>query len=188
MLSDKTTKVLAVFTAVATTAAFSAWLLEEEEIAGHEVEDNQILTDDNGQEYTLTQNEDGTETATYEDGRTVTFRRNEDGSLDFLSGSAGLLAGLAAGYFMFHGLSTGGGGHYNTRTGRYTTNEPVRPVKDKEEKNSTSRGSGGSSYKSKNTGSSTVGKSSKSSGSVKSSASTGAKSGFGSAGARSSSS
>lgn len=184
MLSDKTTKVLAVFTAVATTAAFSAWLLDEEDPAGHETAENQILTDDNGQEYTLTQNEDGTETATYEDGRTVTFRRNEDGSLDFLSGSAGLLAGLAAGYFLFHGLSSGGGGYYNSRTGRYTTNEPVRPVKEKE-KNTTSRGGGSVSSKSQN--SSTV-KSSKSSGSVKASASTGAKSGFGSAGARSSSS
>ena len=57
----------------------------------------QRLTDDNGMEYTLIDNGDGTETARYDDGRSVTFQRQEDGSLSYLAGAAGLIAGMAAG-------------------------------------------------------------------------------------------
>ena len=187
MLSAKTTKVLAVFTAVATTAAFANWLAEDEDIPAEQADGAEILTDEDGQEYTLTQNEDGTETATYEDGRTVTFKRDEDGGLNFLSGSAGLLAGIAAGYYLFHGLSGGGGGYYNASTHRYTTNEPVRPMK-KDEKNSNYRASGSSSRASKSKTDSVKSSSGSKSSSVKSSSTSKAKSGFGSAGARSSSS
>ena len=85
----------------------------------------QRLTDDNGVEYTLIDNGDGTETARYDDGRSVTFRRQEDGSLDFLSGTAGLIAGMAAGYFMFHGFSSPAG-NWNAAQNRYTVNEPLQ--------------------------------------------------------------
>lgn len=87
----------------------------------------QRLTDDNGVEYTLIDNGDGTETARYDDGRSVTFRRQEDGSLDFLSGTAGLLAGMAAGYFLFHGFNNPGG-NWDASRNRYTVSEPLKPT------------------------------------------------------------
>ncbi len=65
----------------------------------------QRLADDTGAEYTLIDNGDGTETARYDDGRAVTFRRQEDGSLDYVAGVAGLIAGMAASYYLFHGFS-----------------------------------------------------------------------------------
>lgn len=85
----------------------------------------QRLTDDNGVEYTLIDNGDGTETARYDDGRSVTFRRQEDGSLDYLYGAAGLIAGMAAGYYLFHGFSSPAG-TWNSATNRYTVSEPLR--------------------------------------------------------------
>ena len=85
----------------------------------------QRLTDDNGVEYTLIDNGDGTETARYDDGRSVTFRRQEDGSLDFLSGTAGLLAGMAAGYFLFHGFNSPAG-NWDASRNRYTVTEPLK--------------------------------------------------------------
>ena len=57
----------------------------------------QQLKDDNGDVYSLINNGDGTETAKYEDGREVTFKRDDNGNLNFISGAAGLLGGLAAG-------------------------------------------------------------------------------------------
>ena len=177
MLSSQTTKILAVFTAIATTAAFSAWMFGEEIDEGQEVSQNHVFKDEKGAEYTLTENEDGTETATYEDGSYVTFRREEDGSLKYIAGTAGLLAGLAAGYYAFHGLS-GGGGYYNSRTQRYTSSTPVKPLPERE-KDKLSHSSG--NYRSSTHVSNSSGKST-------AKASTGAKSGFGSAGARSSAS
>ena len=124
------------------------------------------LTDDSGAEYTLIDNGDGTETAKYDDGRSVTFKRQEDGTLDYLAGTAGLIAGLAAGYYLFHGFQNKG--TWDSARNKYTINEPLKRVdKDK------SVGGGG--------GSSAVNKS------VSEKASS-AKSGFGSAGVRSSSS
>ena len=177
MLSSQTTKILAIFTAIATTAAFSAWIFGEEIDEGQEVSQNHVFKDEKGAEYTLTENEDGTETATYEDGSYVTFRREEDGSLKYIAGTAGLLAGLAAGYYAFHGLS-GGGGYYNSRTQRYTSSTPVKPLPEREkEKLSHSYGN----YRSSTHVSNGSGKSTAKS-------STGAKRGFGSAGTRSSAS
>ena len=85
----------------------------------------QRLTDDNGVEYTLIDNGDGTETARYDDGRSVTFQRQEDGSLSYLAGAAGLIAGMAAGYYLFHGFSSPAG-TWNSATNRYTVSEPLR--------------------------------------------------------------
>lgn len=73
--------------------------------------DDTDLKDDDGNEYSLHKNGDGTETAKYKDGREVTFRRDENNNLNYVSGAAGLLGGLAAGYFLFHGLNNGGGGY-----------------------------------------------------------------------------
>ena len=190
MLSSKTSKVLAVFTAAATTAAFASWLAEDADILAEQDEGPQILVDDEGQEYTLTQNEDGSETAAYEDGRSVTIKREENGSLRFLHGSEGLIAGLAAGYYMFHGLSGGEGGRYSAVQGRFIPNGPVVPMKEKEDPRNTVYRSGSSFSSSSRSNTSKVRTSfgSKSSSSAKSSSSSGAKSGFGSAGARSSAS
>ena len=146
----------------------------------------QRLTDDNGVEYTLIDNGDGTETARYDDGRSVTFRRQEDGSLDYLYGAAGLIAGMAAGYYLFHGFSSPAG-TWNSATNRYTVSEPLR----RNDKNTsgayTSRPS--SSANSSASSSNSKVNLSKESSTPKTNASTSsssAKSGFGGAGARTS--
>jgi len=146
----------------------------------------QRLTDDNGVEYTLIDNGDGTETARYDDGRSVTFRRQEDGSLDYLYGAAGLIAGMAAGYYLFHGFSSPAG-TWNSATNRYTVSEPLR----RNDKNTsgayTSRPSS-SAISSASSSNSKVNLSKESS-TPKTNASTSsssAKSGFGGAGARTS--
>ncbi len=199
MLSIRTTKALALFTVMATTVSFSGCGDEEvpqaEESDDYENFAGDVLTDEAGREYKLHDNGDGTETARYANGDSVTFRRDEDG-LSFLSGTAGLLAGLAAGYFIHRGLSGGHGGYYDANRKRYVASEPVRPLKkDKEDKNSSNyRSSSGGRSSSKNSSEAgkAAAKSSASSaknsatGSTKSSVS--AKSGFGSAGARSASS
>lgn len=137
----------------------------------------QRLTDDNGVEYTLIDNGDGTETARYDDGRSVTFRRQEDGSLDFLSGTAGLIAGMAAGYFLFHGFSSPAG-NWNAAQNRYTVSEPLQ----RRDNNVAAGGSAGktSSTANSNNSNSKINLSKDSS----SSSSSSAKTGFGTAGAR----
>jgi hypothetical protein len=111
------------------------------------------LKDDSGKEYTLVKNGDGTETAKYDDGESVTFKRDDDGNLNFVAGSAGLLAGLAAGYFLWHGLSPSGG-HYDSASRSYRPSSSVsRQIKNdgwkkydqEKEKNRMSGKSGGSS-------------------------------------------
>ena len=199
MLSIRTTKALALFTVMAATVSFSGCGDEEvpqaEERDDYENFAGDVLTDEAGREYKLHDNGDGTETARYANGDSVTFRRDE-GGLSFLSGTAGLLAGLAAGYFIHRGLSGGHGGYYDANRKRYVASEPVRPLKkDKEDKNSSNyRSSSGSRSSSKNTSeagkaaakSSAAAAKNSATGNTKSSVS--AKSGFGSAGARSASS
>ena len=152
----------------------------------------QRLTDDNGVEYTLIDNGDGTETARYDDGRSVTFRRQEDGSLDYLYGAAGLIAGMAAGYYLFHGFSSPAG-TWNSATNRYTVSEPLR-------RNDKNTSGAYTSRPSSSANSSTAANSSASSSNSKvnlskesstpktnaSTSSSSAKSGFGGAGARTS--
>ena len=190
---------MALFTVMATTVSFSGCGDEEvpqaEERDDYENFAGDVLTDEAGREYKLHDNGDGTETARYANGDSVTFRRDEDG-LSFLSGTAGLLAGLAAGYFIHRGLSGGHGGYYDANRKRYVASEPVRPLKkDKEDKNSSNyRSSSGSRSSSKNSSeagkaaakSSAAAAKNSATGNTKSSVS--AKSGFGSAGARSASS
>ncbi len=190
---------MALFTVMAATVSFSGCGDEEvpqaEERDDYENFAGDVLTDEAGREYKLHDNGDGTETARYANGDSVTFRRDE-GGLSFLSGTAGLLAGLAAGYFIHRGLSGGHGGYYDANRKRYVASEPVRPLKkDKEDKNSSnyrsSSGSSSSSKKSSEAGkaaakSSAAAAKNSATGNTKSSVS--AKSGFGSAGARSASS
>lgn len=140
--NNKTAAILASFTAAAVAFSCAGCMDDEEdeyEVAENEdvtdvdtaVDDSyedQELIDDDGNTYVLHHNEDGTETAVYPDGRDVTFRRNHDNSLDFISGTAGMLAAMAAGYYLFHGLgcNTGYRGSYNPSSGRYTCSEPLR--------------------------------------------------------------
>ena len=174
-------------------------------IAGCSQEQNDnYLVDDNGQRYELVQNSDGTETAKYENGESVTFKRQEDGSIDYVSGAAGLLAGMMAGYFLFHGLSPASGSYYDSARNKYVVTERPRRMSSSERKEKlneykdtktkdynggggaavTSSSSKSSSNSSKSNVSSSSNKSSNSSAKSSSSASS-AKSGFGSAGARS---
>ena len=187
MLSGKTTKALAIFTAVATTAVFSSCGVEDEDASARQNEAN-VLTDSDGNEYTLTQNADGSETADYGDGRKVTFKRDDNGNLNFISGTASLLAGLAAGYYLFHGFSNGRGGYYNAQTHRYTTYEPVQRIKDKDDRYGSGYSSSSSSRSSSSKSASVSSSKSSTKSTTKSSVSSSSKSGFGSAGARSSSS
>ena len=208
ILSNRTSAIVATFTAVATTMAFTGCENAAEEAA--DTNDNYgetELTDDNGNPYKLIQNADGTETAKYPDGKEVTFKRDEDGNMNFVSGTAGLLAGLAAGYFLFHGMNYNSG--YASGNNYYSNSRPTRMsyseqkdrlnyMKEKREEKKSSGGSAstkaatstGNSSSSSGTSSSSSSKSnvsssksSSSSSSVKSSSST-AKGGFGSAGAR----
>ena len=81
-VSGKTARILAAFTA-ASVACVAAGCSDEDELASldYEYEDEQMV-DDAGNPYTLHRNEDGTETAVYDDGREVTFRRDENNNLN----------------------------------------------------------------------------------------------------------
>lgn len=81
------------------------------------------FVDDNGENVTVTKNEDGTETATYDDGRSVTFRRDDNGNITPVSGMTSLLAGLAAGYLLSRGFS-GGTGYFDTSRNMYRATTP----------------------------------------------------------------
>ena len=127
-VSGKTARILAAFTA-ASVACVAAGCSDEDELASldYEYEDEQMV-DDAGNPYTLHRNEDGTETAVYDDGREVTFRRDENNNLNFISGTAGLLSGLAMGYFLFHGLQPSQPGYYDKNTGRYVARGNMQPL------------------------------------------------------------
>ena len=120
-ISKRTAGALAAFMAASSSTLIFAGCSDENVADIDGVYEDQVLKDDNGKEYTLHQNEDGTETATYKDGQSATFRRDEDGNLNFVSGAAGLLGGMAAGYYLFHGLSAPSGGHYDSSSNRYVS-------------------------------------------------------------------
>ena len=149
-VESKTARIVAAFAAVATTAMFAGCGEEEKLADEHEEYEDQRLTDDEGVAYTLHRNADGTETARYDDGREVTFRRNGDGSLEHISGLGTLLAGLAAGYFLFHGFSVPYGIYNGSR---YVVQEPLKRMTRQEQEKQMSRYSGGSAGSAKSTGS-----------------------------------
>ena len=181
-LSRKTLAILSCFTAVATTVMFTGCASDDADFSnGYE---DQTLKDDNGAQYTLHQNEDGSETADYGNGKQVTFQRDSDGNLHYLSGAAGLIGGLAAGYFLFHGLNSPSGSWYDSTSKRYVSNGRPTRITEKERQSriapfipaGRTLNKASSAVKS-----STKSTTTKSSSSVKSSTSKG---GFGSAGAR----
>ena len=179
MCSKKTKKMLAIFSAVATTMMFSGCSNSDQA---------SYIEDDNGERYQLIENPDGTETARYRDGREVTFKRDDDGNLTFLSGAAGLLGGLAAGYYLHKGLSAPQNCYYDSSSNRYIS-RPLRDDDKKRANNSTANAAAAIAATSSNNsaGSSSVSKV-ESTPKTSTSTSTSVKSGFGSAGARSSAS
>ena len=194
-VSGKTARILAAFTA-ASVACVAAGCSDEDESASldYEYEDEQMV-DDAGNPYTLHRNEDGTETAVYDDGREVTFQRDENNNLNFISGTAGLISDLAMGYFLFHGLQPSQPGYYDKNTGRYVARGNMQPLT-KEERDERYRSYGGAGRGTSRayTGSNSATKPTSDGADVKSSTNaqnngtsvkSGTKTGFGSAGARS---
>lgn len=180
MYSKKTKKMLAVFSAVATTMMFSGCSNSDQA---------SYIEDDNGERYQLIENPDGTETARYRDGREVTFKRDDDGNLTFMSGAAGLLGGLAAGYYLHKGLSAPQSGYYDSSSNRYIS-RPLRNDDDKKSANNSTANTAAAARAAVSNNSTGSSSSSKVESAPKpsTSTSTSVKSGFGSAGARSSAS
>lgn len=172
MCSKKTKKMLAIFSAVATTMMFSGCSNSDQA---------SYIEDDNGERYQLIENPDGTETARYRDGREVTFKRDDDGNLTFLSGAAGLLGGLAAGYYLHKGLSAPQNGYYDSSSNRYIS----RPLRDDDKKRANNSMVNAGATKDAVSSNST-GNKVESAPKTSTSNTTSVKSGFGSAGARSS--
>ena len=166
---------LAIFSAVATTMMFSGCSNSDQA---------SYIEDDNGERYQLIENPDGTETARYRDGREVTFKRDDDGNLTFLSGAAGLLGGLAAGYYLHKGLSAPQSGYYDNNSNRYIISRPSRNDDKKNANNSmVNAGATKAAVSSDSTGNKV-----ESAPKTSTNNTTSVKSGFGSAGARSSTS
>lgn len=174
MCSKKTKKMIAIFSAVATTMMFSGCSNSDQA---------SYIEDDNGERYQLIENPDGTETARYRDGREVTFKRDDDGNLTFLSGAAGLLGGLAAGYYLHKGLSAPQNGYYDSSSNRYIS----RPLRDDDKKRANNSMVNAGATKA-TVSSDSTGNKVESAPKTFTSNTTSVKSGFGSAGARSSAS
>lgn len=169
--SAKTAAILAAFMTVGGAAVMMAGCGQEEKAQGDE------LKDENGRTYHLVKNEDGTETAKYDNGEEVTFRRDENDNLQYVSGVSSLLPLLMMSYFMFHGLP-GYSGHYDRNTGSVLNDRPDY-TEQKQQQNAGGTAAGNyagnknSSYESgKSSGNSTV------------KAPAGGKTGFGGAGVR----
>ena len=107
-ISSKTAAILAAFTAVCAPLMLAG--------CGQEAPKGEALTDENGRTYHLIKNEDGTETAKYDNGDEVTFRRDENDNLNYVSGMSSLLPMMLMSYFLFHGIG-GYQGHYDRNTG-----------------------------------------------------------------------
>ena len=170
--SVKTAAILAAFLAVGGTAVMIPG-------CGAQKAQGDELKDENGRTYHLVQNEDGTETARYDDGQEVTFKRDENDNLQYVSGMSSLLPMLMMSYFLFHGMG-GYTGHYDRNTGNVLNDRPAYTDK-KRDQQGNSGGYSGSGYGS-NKNNTSVSSQSTDSSSVKAPA--GGKTGFGGAGVR----
>ena len=121
--SKETRVLLATFMAVSAGAVAGCSGEESDSLVSDDTS-YQRLKDDSGKEYTLIKNGDGTETAKYDNGESVTFKRDDDGNLNVVAGTAGLLAGLGAGYFLWHGLNPSGA-HFDSYTNSYRPSSSV---------------------------------------------------------------
>lgn len=160
---------------------------------------DQELLDEDGKKYTLHRNEDGTETARYEDGQEVTFRKEDDGHLNVVSGNPALTEHVAPSYFFFYGYNSPYGAYVGA-THTYVPSSTPQPMTSVERSDALKkytpsgskmqtpisyRRSSSSSSSAGGSGSHVSSSSSSSSKSSSSSVSSGSKGGFGSAGARS---
>ena len=151
-------------------------------------ENGMRLKDKDGNEFLLTKNQDGTETATYDDGRTVSFQRDENNHIHHTGGESSILPMLLGSYFLYHGFgsTTPNQYHYDSNTKTYVSEQPLQKMDENERRNRANSflpAAAASYYR--NTGD--ISTSSKGAAS-KSSVSNSAKGGFGGAGARSASS
>ena len=121
--SKETRVLLATFMAVSAGAVAGCSGEESDSLVSDDTS-YQRLKDDSGKEYTLIKNGDGTETAKYDNGESVTFKRDDDGNLNVVAGAAGLLAGLGAGYFLWHGLNPSGA-YFDSSTNSYRPSSSV---------------------------------------------------------------
>ena len=113
-ISSKTAAILAAFTAVSAPLMLAG--CGKGDVADVSLGKGEALTDENGRTYHLIKNEDGTETAKYDNGDEVTFRRDENDNLNYVSGMSSLLPMMLMSYFLFHGIG-GYQGHYDRNTG-----------------------------------------------------------------------
>ena len=165
-ISNKTALILAAFTAVSAPLMMAG--------CGQEAPKGDTLTDENGRKYQLIKNEDGTETAKYENGDEVTFRRDENDNLNYVSGMSSLLPMMMMSYFLFHGMG-GYRGTYDQATGNVLNNKPAY----------TQTQQTGNAANTANANKSTVQQGSTSTNKSTVTAPAGGKTGFGSAGVRS---
>ena len=168
--SAKTAAILAAFMAVSGAAVMMAGCGQEQQ-KDQKNQQEDVLTDENGRKYQLIKNDDGTETAKYENGDEVTFRRDDNDNLQYVSGMSSLLPMLMMSYFLFHGIN-GYSGHYDRNTGSVLNDRPAY-TEQKKNQNTTTYGTGSGAYKS-----------GQSSGKTTVTAPAGGKTGFGGAGAR----
>lgn len=166
-ISSKTAAILAAFTAVSAPLMLAG--------CGQQEQKGDVLKDDQGRTYRLIKNEDGTETAKYDNGEEVTFRRDENDNLNYVSGASSLLPMLLASYFLFHGIG-GYSGHYDRNTGNVLNNKPAYQQQQQQPTTNGAATNKSSTYQQGSTGNS--GKSTVT-------APAGGKTGFGSAGVRS---
>lgn len=164
--SAKTAAILAAFMAVSGAAVMMAGCGSTQQ--KDQQDQGDVLTDEKGRKYRLVKNDDGTETAKYENGDEVTFRRDDNDNLQYVSGMSSLLPMLMMSYFLFHGIN-GYSGHYDRNTGSVLNDRPAYT----EQKKNPNYTNGSSTYQS-----------GKSSGKTTVTAPVGGKTGFGSAGAR----
>ncbi|MDU5736602.1 MAG: hypothetical protein E6Z71_03325 [Veillonella sp.] len=87
------------------------------------------LKDNQGNRYSLLNHGDGKETALYDDNRSVTFHRDTTGNLVWDAGLAGLLPGIAAGYYIFHGFNPPTA-RMDGRTMTYRVAAPLKPYEE----------------------------------------------------------
>lgn len=188
----KTSIVLPMFLAtsmVITGCANQDVAMENSVDLSEENSNSQILTDNDGKPYQLTNNGDGTETVIYEDGRNVRFQKDEDGNLHYRSGDSSLLTNFWISYMLFHSMRPTAG-YYDAGSHTYRYSTPPTKISEEQRRNSiVPYVPSGATLKSTDTYSSAVAskgsvnaKTGKATPSVKSGT---VKSGFGSAGVRS---
>ena len=82
-----------------------------------------VVADSNSDEYSLTKNDDGTETATYSNGEQVTFKNDSNGNVSYISGNETLLSLILMNYLLYSGFNNSGS--YNNSTRSFVNSMPA---------------------------------------------------------------